>query len=162
MIEIPLTRGKVALVDDDDYESLSRYKWFAVQNPSGVWYARRNTARNHGPQGFEFMHRRLMGISGTAQVDHRDGDGLNNTRKNLRFCTHRQNGMNRKVNAGCRFKGVSRSREKYKAAITINGAYVHLGVFSADEEAARAYDRKARETFGEFARLNFPDEGTIK
>jgi hypothetical protein len=98
---------------------------------------------------------------GAGRFDHKDGNGLNNTRSNLRPCTQGQNNMNqrKRKNATSRFKGVtwSAADEKWKACITANHVQHHLGYFCDEEEAARAYDKAARSLHGEFARLNFPE-----
>lgn len=103
------------------------------------------------------MHRFLL--PGDAEVDHWDGNSLNNTRGNLRVATSRQNKMNRGKTAGCTspFKGVTwhKPMSKWKGQIKLAGKNYHLGYFSDDKEAARVYDAKATELFGKFARLNF-------
>lgn len=156
MKSIPLTQGKVAVVDDDDYEVLVRYKWHAVKRKGGLWYA----ARNSGKRGNkELMHCAIVQATRGLHVDHRDGDGLNNVRNNLRPASYRQNHMNRRPNANtrCGFKGVWSTVEgKYQARLESNGQRFFLGTFDSQEDAARAYDTKATEVFGEFARLNFP------
>jgi hypothetical protein len=157
--EIPLTQGMVALVDSEDYERLKRHKWHAAEKASGLWYARRNVTipnTSGRRQTSEFMHCAIAGVA-MGEVDHRDGNGLNNTKSNLRNCTHRQNSMNRKANAGRKWKGIWRAGKNFRAAITVRDKQIHLGCFATEEEGARAYDLKARELFGEFARLNFPE-----
>ncbi len=104
------------------------------------------------------MHRQITGASQEEQVDHRDRNGLNNTRENLRIASSQQNAFNRGKRNG-EFKGVSKCRRKWRARITIDGKEEYLGVFSTPEEAARVYDRRARELFGEFAVVNFPKGG---
>lgn len=158
MKEIPLTQNKVALVDDEDFESLSAYIWHAHKAPkSPTYYA----ARNDG-SGFFYMHREIMNAAPGVKVDHKNGNGLDNQKSNLRFCTHHQNMMNRAAhstaNKTSRFKGVYRikSRPGWFAAIKFNRKTVNLGYFKTEEDAARSYDAKARELFGEFARPNFP------
>lgn len=133
MKEIPLTRGKVALVDDEDFESLSRFKWQASQE-SGIWYARRGhkTIR---------MHTQIMG---GLNVDHRNRNGLDNRRENLRFATRSQNGFNTKLfksnKSGA--KGVSWYKwlavPKWRADIKVNGRKIHLGYFHDKDEAIAA------------------------
>jgi hypothetical protein len=110
------------------------------------------------------MHRQIMGVSDPAiKVDHRDGNGLNNCRLNLRLATNRQNVRNnrgRKRRLGP-YKGVhpsGRPLKPWAAKITVDGKTVNLGRFTEPEQAARAYDAAARKHFGEFARLNLPDE----
>lgn len=155
MKEIPLTQGKVALVDDTDYEQISAFRWHAIQRASGLWYA----ARNSGRRGHkELMHCVIAQMSRRGLVDHRDGDGLNNTRFNLRPCTASQNQMNRKHNTSaiCKFKGIWKTPAgTYQARVETGGRRFFLGTFHSEDEAARAYDAKATELFGEFAHLNF-------
>jgi hypothetical protein len=104
------------------------------------------------------MHRMLMSPPRGMLVDHIDGNGLNNCRSNLRLCTRKQNRRNtRPQHKSSRFLGVIRRGYRYLAKITHNGRTQHLGTFTNEIEAARARDRKARELFGEFAWLNFPD-----
>ena len=104
------------------------------------------------------MHRLLMAPPKGMLVDHIDGNGLNNRRANLRLCTRSQNRRNtRPQNASSAFLGVIRRGDKYLAKITHAGRTEHLGTFTDEEQAARTRDRRAKELFGEFAWLNFPD-----
>lgn len=158
---IPLSRGMYALIDPEDYERVSAFKWHAFQPSSGrVWYAR--TLLYEGRQRPLFMHRLILEAPKGSQVDHRNQDGLDNRRNNLRFATHSQNqwnrGKTRENSSG--FKGVTatRNKQKWQAIIKRRGQAFYLGSFSDPAEAARAYDQKAREVDGEFARLNFPPE----
>jgi len=154
---IGLTKGKFAIVDAADYDWLMRYQWHAFEGNRGKFYAR-------GCKGKPvFMHRMIMNPPKGMVVDHIDGNGLNNRRSNLRICTRRENGYNRgpRRHGTSGFKGVGRvpnDSSKCYAKITHNGETFKLGTFDTDIEAARAYDGKARELFGEFAWLNFPDE----
>ena len=152
---IPLTRGKFAIVDEADFERLNRYKWHAICI-RGKWYARRC------PGGKPIMmHREIMNAPADKLVDHIDGNGLNNRRCNLRLCTQQQNMQNRRpLIRTSKFKGVwyCKRTRKWVATIVLDGKTIHLGRFDDEIEAARAYDRKAIELFGEFAYLNFPDE----
>lgn len=158
MKEIPLTKGKVALIDDDDYPLVSQYKWSAHQW-RGKWYAKANArqGRGHAPIS---MHRLIMRAGKGDVVDHRDGNGLHNWRDNLRKTDHHRNMQNRKPNAthGRAFKGVIPRNGRWRASIKYQGKARHLGVFDTAEDAARAYDAAARELFGEYAMPNFPAE----
>lgn len=144
---IQLTQGKIALVDDEDFERLNQYKWcFSGQ------YAQRKVLRKT-----ILMHRVILEC---PQVDHIDGNRLNNQRSNLRACNHAQNQMNREKSKGLSsvYKGVSwhKQVEKWRARIQTNQGCLYLGLFESEIEAAQTYDEAAKEHFGEFARLNFP------
>ncbi len=148
MIEIRLTQGKVAVVDDVDSDLAIR-DWAAMASLY-TWYAR---------AGSVYLHRVIgsrIGIIG--DVDHRDRDGLNCRRENLRAATHAQNMTNRRMqkNNKSGFRGVSRWGKIWQAHIQANGRQHNLGRFESPDLAARAYDRAARVLHGEFAVLNFP------
>jgi len=153
---INLTQGMVTLVDDQDYEELSKYKWYAHKTRCAV-YAVKN-APIAGGQVMIHMHRHLLQASTSQQVDHINSDGLDNRRSNLRFCTTSQNMQNqRKTHGTSRFKGVCwhKQRCRWQASIVINSTFRYLGLFDSQYDAAEAYDIEARNYFGEFARLNF-------
>lgn len=153
---IPLTKGKVAVVDAGDYGWLSLHTWYAM-SPGGRYYAAR---RRHDK--LIAMHREIMVPVDGYVVDHIDGDGLNNRRSNLRICTRQQNYCNRAKSPGRTsiYKGVSyhKMSGKYIASIRSCGERRYLGIYDSEVEAARAYDRAAVELHGEFAWLNFPEE----
>lgn len=147
-------KGKyVALVDDGDYEYLNQFRW-SVGKSGKILYAIRAT-RVDGKIIMQFMHGAIMNAKG---VDHIDGNGLNNQRSNLRLCTQSENGMNmrNRENTSSIYKGVyfSKSAQKWCAAIKINRKGISLGLFVSELDAAKAYNAKAIELFGEFARLN--------
>ena len=151
--EIQLSRGGyVARVDDSDYEALNSYQWHVFSPKPGAAYA----IRYEHPQGKTrsiLMHRQILSVSDRdTQVDHRDGNGLNNTRVNLRSCTRDENNRNRRRSQkGNKFKGVrSRPNGTHLAVI----AHQYLGTFATPEEAAKAYDIAAESRFGEFAATN--------
>jgi hypothetical protein len=158
--------GRVALVDDADYELVMRYRWFVWERTMAGGtkqgpYATANLPGAH--TGTVRMHRLL--IPEGSRVDLRDGDGLNNQRSNLRPASKGQNMANsRKSNAAggvapsSRFKGVTwdKDRRLWRAEITAHGIGRNLGRFVREELAARAYDTAARAAFGEFAKVNFP------
>ena len=157
MAEIPLSKGFVAIVDDADYDLvMSRGKWYANCRPTTT-YAQRNRSLPNGARTTEQLHKFLTGY---AMVDHRNGNGLDNRRSNLRAATKGQNtrnaGLRRDNSSG--LKGVSRvTRSRtFRAYITIDGKRKWLGTYDSAEAAGSAYDTAALKAFGEFARLNYP------
>lgn len=157
MKEIQLTQGQVAKVSDNRFNYLSQFKWYAVYTPSvNGYYA----ARRFGKTQI-LMHREIMDAPNGTQIDHQDGDGLNNQNENLRFCTAAQNQFNRnkQINNSSGFKGVDfhKNMNKWRAKIQLNYKRIHLGYFDSAEEAARAYDEAAKKYYGEFAMLNFKE-----
>lgn len=160
MREIKLTQGKVARVDDEDFEWLNQWKWFAHQG-HGPFYAGRGTFVD-GKRGHIWMHRQIMDAPMDMVIDHIDHDGLNNQKSNLRICSRGQNVQNSRRSGSLGFKGVSyfykKKKKRFRATIYINGKNIFLGLFYTPEEAARVYDRNAVKYFGDFAWLNFPEE----
>jgi hypothetical protein len=163
---IQLTQDKVAFVDDEDFESLNVFKWYAHKYKH-TYYAQR-AIRVGDRQRIIKMHRVILDLQNKYPwVDHEDGNGLNNQRCNLRVATYLQNQMNKRKKANCSsiFKGVSWHLRtgKYQTRIAAgelinNGNHktISLGYFDDEIEAAYAYDAAARKYFGEFAKLNFP------
>jgi hypothetical protein len=155
MPEIPLSRGLVALVDDEDYEWLSQWRWCASANGYAVRMKRKG---EDGFPGYVSMHRSIMAPSPGEEVDHKNRNGLDNRRSNLRLATGRQNkhntGPRRRGTSG--FKGVTQCGPTRWAAQIYDGSRRHLGIYESAAEAAAAYDEAARGSFGEFAWLNFP------
>lgn len=156
--EIRLSGGLVALVDDVDFErALAAGNWHA--RPHGyTTYAQRHTVRSDGRRTTQQLHQFLLGCRG---VDHVNGNGLDNRRRNLRPADQSRNMANARLlrsNNTSGFRGVTKpaSKRRWVAQIGIRGRVVHLGSFDSPETAARAYDVAAIEAFGEFARLNFP------
>lgn len=149
---IPLSQGKFALCDPCDYMYLREFNWFATENRD-IWYARRHIKLGFRKYGKQYMH---TGITGYRQTDHKDGNGLNNRRGNLRPTTHRQNQANRVHWAGNKsgFKGVRRNGPNWQAYIKAGSEFELLGQFLTKEDAARAYDATAIERFGEYACTN--------
>ncbi len=159
MKTIPLTKGKVALVDDDDFERLSAYRWSATeQRDSGQFRAER--AGRKGEPKTVLMHRDIMGVAAGEYVDHANHNTLDNRRENLRVCSPSQNNANRRrVRTGVsKYKGVYRGSQGkgWIAQVTLNRRKTTLGRFDDEAAAAAAYDEAAREIHGEFACLNFP------
>lgn len=154
-IVVPLTRGYVATIDANDAGIVGDYSWGVLITEHGNVYA--SARQRHGDRRLVLMHRLLMGFP-KGEVDHEDGDGLNNRRSNLRVATRRQNACNRRKADGTisRFKGVSLTATgKWRAYIAPDGKQRHLGHFIDERDAARAYDEAAIELWGEFARTNF-------
>lgn len=152
---IPLSQGQSAIVDDGDYEWLSQWKW-TDQKSTNSFYAMRH---EHGK--LILMHRLINETPEGVLTDHKDGNGLNNQRDNLRSATHLQNMMNRAPKKGGTsvHKGVwfdasagRRNRKQWRSAIRINGKLQYLGRFVNEEEAGAAYREASRHHFGEFNR----------
>ncbi len=149
-VAIPLTKGKVAIVDDADAEMLSQYRWCYLS----VGYAARHE-RINGKDRMILMHRFLLSASPEQLVDHINGNGLDNRRENIRLCTKADNQRNQRRNSKntTGYKGVSfdKGRGKYIASIQVLGTQIHLGRFSTAEEASKAYEEAASRYHGEFA-----------
>lgn len=157
MAEIPLSQGKVAIIDDADLPLVAPFKWYC-----NYGYAVRSIL-DCGKHRQVRMHRVIMNAPDGMEVDHINGDRLDNRRANLRLCSRADNLKNKAVckkhaEIASRFKGVSwhKSSRKWRARIKLDKIYRSLGYFTDETEAALAYDTAARELFGEFARPNFP------
>jgi hypothetical protein len=157
--KIKLTRGQVALVDDEDYADLSQFKWRATwQHSMQSFYAVRDIRLPNGKWTKERMHRRIMGLQygDKRQSDHKNGNTLDNQRSNLRIATNFQNARNRKIpsNSTTGVTGVWKVGKKWGAVIQVNHSRLHFGRF-ADFEIAVAVRRAAEKIlFGEFAPSN--------
>lgn len=142
---------KICLVDDEDFDYLSKLKWYVLKN-SKTFYA--NTIID----GKTFkMHRMIMNVKTGEFIDHRDHDGLNNCKSNLRICTRSQNAMNatRSTNK-YGYKGVSykKSHRRFVARVEVNGKTTYFGSCKTAREAAIIYNEHALKHYGEFANLN--------
>ena len=142
-----------ALVDDEDFEELNQYRW-SVAKRRAVFYAQRNL-RLDNKRVTVFMHTQIIKAHQGLEIDHIDGNGLNNQRSNLRTCTSEENKMNRGkfVNNTSGFKGVSwhKPAMKWRAQINANGKTTHLGLFATKELAYEAYISACIKYHGEFA-----------
>jgi hypothetical protein len=164
MRTIPLTKGLFALVDDEDFQIINMYKWYAQgQKKSNTNYACRCELVSWKPKKkkYYYMHREILGIHDKKiHVDHKDHNGLNNQKTNIRSCDRFQNQRNRKRSNGgsSQYKGVyyRKDRHCWSAQIRINGIIHCLGHFSKEQDAAFAYDNMAKIHHGEFAHLNLP------
>ncbi len=176
MKTIKLTQGKVAIVDDEDFVELSKYKWSASGSKiNGIYYAVRTISKKiiyeneiyHCKKVIR-MHRFLMGLSEEdklKQVDHINNNGLDNRKANLRICTSAENLRNRR-SSGTKtsiYKGVNQkgTSGQYKANIHANGKLMHIGTYGTEIEAAMAYNIEAKKIFGEFANLNKIDNEVV-
>lgn len=161
-VDVPLTRGRVALIDAADMLLVGRWCWAASTDHRNHTYASRSF-RIRGKCGSITMHRQLMQPPDGMVVDHINGDGLDNRRANLRICTPKQNNANRRgrvAGATNPYIGVRQERAGWgwRATIAVGRTSYHLGTFATPEEAALAYDAAALAERGEFARLNFTAE----
>jgi hypothetical protein len=152
MKEISLSQGKVAKVSNHRFESLNQWKWHYHHG-----YAVRNVYAKKKYKTI-FMHREILMPPEGMECDHINGDTLDNQDENLRPCTHAQNMGNKGAytNNTNQYKGVYKRKNKnyWEAQIRVSGKKVYIGLFYNAIEAARAYNKAARELFGDFARLN--------
>lgn len=155
---VPLTKGKFALVDIEDYERVKGHSWCAAQSKSGIWYAR-SWKKSHDGRTKLALHRFILNVEDPiVLIDHIDLDTLNCRKENLRIVTKSQNQMNTLQSGGAtHFKGVAAvPNGKFRAVIVANHVLKYLGRFDTAEEAAHAYDEEARKMHGVHGRYNFP------
>lgn len=157
MRELPLTRGLVAIVDDEDYESLSSYKWCATPYGRGNNFYAVRGMWSEGRTVRVYMHRAILCPPSGMHVDHVSGDGLDNRRGNLRLATQAQNNQNHRIHRNNRsgYKGVGQKHrdKRWTACIRVDGKRKYLGAFDSPIEAHAAYCAAAKELHGEFARF---------
>ncbi len=155
MKEILLTDGKIAIIDDEDYALISRYKWKPEVHGKRIYAVTKSSP-------IKRMHRLIMKAKDGQIIDHINGDGLNNTRANLRICGISDNAKNKRkqTNNKTGFKGVSwkTDKKRFSASIGVDTKRIHVGYFDCPFKAARAYDEAAKKHHGEFANLNFPEK----
>lgn len=158
MKSIKLTKDNVTIIDDGDFINVSRFRWCSL-SANGKTYACRGVV-NRGRSKTILMHREIMGItSSNIHVDHINGNTLDNRRENLRVCTHKQNIRNsnkRYSHSSSAYKGVCKRSnvKKWHAYIVVDGSQKFLGSYAYECDAAKAYNKAAKDLFGEFARLN--------
>jgi hypothetical protein len=161
MKKIKLTQGKVALVDDEDYDWLNQWKWFAKRDEHR-FYVETHDKNDHSKH--LRMHRVITNCPSNMVVDHIDGNGLNNQKDNLRICTNRQNCKNRRINKNNKsgYCGVDLDKNLYdkgyknywRVRIRVKDRESYIGHFNTKKKAALAYNEAAKKYFGDFARLN--------
>ena len=144
--EIPLTQGMVALVDDDNYEWLSQYKWCANKNKK-TYYAMRHAILENGKKTMVSMHQEILGMKPGHIVDHRDGNGLKNIRSNLRHVTPRQNAQNLHIPKSSKYPGVywNKCAQKWHVRIRANRTCKHIGYYTNELNAFLAYQKAVKE-----------------
>ena len=155
MKTISLTQGKMALIDDEDFDRVSAFKWYYSRHG----YAVRSAHRADGNPKRIYLHRFVVDAPDDMVVDHMDGNTLNDQRHNLRMCAQSENQRNQrrtKVGQSSKYKGVdwNASRKKWRARIVLDGKSIMLGRYDGEVEAARAYNAAALKYFGAFAALN--------
>ena len=140
----------------DTHGTENFYAQIGMLHPEGGWTKRNSRGYRYRRRTTKHLHRLVMDPGEKMMVDHIDGNGLNNLRENLRVCTNSENQRNRRKHKGLsKFKGVKPTPwNTWEATIQ----KTHIGTFPTEDQAARAYDEKAKELFGEYANLNFPDE----
>jgi len=156
--ELILSKGRVAIVDDEDFEALNQYKWSYMLTQSGLEYAIRRTRKHETekPQA-RLLHRQIMNTPRHLLTDHINGNGLDNRRENLRICTPSQNNINkRKKGTTSTYKGVyfDKARGKFRSHIIVEGKSIFLGRYETELESALAYDRASVKYHGEYANNN--------
>lgn len=160
---IPLTQGRVAVIDFDDFEKVRGMKWYAHKERRRFYACREDCATGKRV----YLHRLLIAGSPGLQVNHINGDGLDNRQENLQVCTLQQNSFahqHKRKNTSSKYRGVSwdNQNERWRANIKLNGKLIFLGRFEEELYAANAYDTAAIKYFGEYAAPNFPKQSTVE
>lgn len=151
MAELVISAGHVVQVDEEDLPELSQHRWTYIPRACGHGAYAARWVKKDGKRKTVYMHRQLMNDP-PGEVDHEDGDGLNNRRYNLRLASRNQNNVNRDHTNT--YRGVYPFRKKWKSQAKVNGKNVHIGVFTNPIDAARAYDVFVLAAWGSFARIN--------
>jgi hypothetical protein len=158
-ISTKLYPGTFALVDNEDYDELSKRRWHVIKTGRQMYVVGYIVG---GKGKAERMHRHILNAPDGILVDHINGNGIDNRRVNIRLCTQQENQRNRQLRvdkSGFKCVGWHKASNKWRAYIVIDGKYKQLGVYFCAVKAAKAYDKSAIEHFGKFAKLNFPQKG---
>lgn len=149
-----------AKVSDEDYDFLMQWNWCAVYSTKNTFYAMRGIRNKHTGRTISVrMHRLILGITDPKiLVDHRDHDGLNNQRDNIRVATRQQNNFNIRPYGASKYIGVGLHHNKWRGRVKVDGKTISTAQFDNEEDAAKARDVIAKKLHGEFANLNFPNE----
>jgi hypothetical protein len=160
MREIPVSGGRVTLVDETDYPLVAHLSWHARRGRTTTYAVHSDWDGAARRNRDTYMHRLILGASPSVHVDHRNGNGLDNRRANLREATPSQNQQNKirlsRNTSGYRGVTLHKRTGKWQATIGHQRRFLYLGLFATPEEAAKAYDTAALRLFGEFARPNLP------
>lgn len=155
MKKILLSKGKIALVDDDDFEKLKAFKWFYNSHGYAIRSKFIGVKEGKQKQTIISMHRMIMGTPDGMDTDHINHDKLDNRKENLRICTTSENSCNKHQNVGVSgFRGVRKHYKKWQAQIWSNGKFYSIGTYKTSKDAAIAWNEAARKYHGKFAMLN--------